>query len=295
MGIFDSIKNVFVGALTGSSLKKAVDVSFPEAKGKVMASPVPFAPAVGGVISFAQKTAKTIATYPKTSIVAGIGSLIGYGAVKENPAKAVETTAKLTEKTTKGFVNVGSNLVQFGGDPSFETAFDIVEENPVIVGSVVAGGALATGKYVYPAVASFLNLRGTEAIRENTKALGSSGGSGGSIGNELDYGDQKNLIQETQQQERKTLEENYEGQIQLVKAQSKANIELAQLQFKQQKEFLTLQTPAVAPSQEVVAPLVKKKTKKKAKKKTKKKKKKTRRSKKKSKKKKKKSINRRKN
>jgi len=215
------------------------------------------------------------------------GKLIAGGSAPILATIAVshpEKTATAVASAPTNLANFQANIGNFASEPSLEGATKIATQNPFLTGATTLGGLYVGGKLITSGANVYSNFVNTNAIQDNTKALSSGGNTNYSTPDgALSYSQQKNLLQESAQQERKTLE-----------AQTEAQLELSQQAFKQQKELIALQTPQVAPSpdNEVVAPAVKKKKKRKSKKKTKKKKKKTRRSKKKSKKK---SIKRRKN
>jgi len=267
-----------------SPTKKVSDVSkefFSQTKPQQIAqtiiSGVNVALAGVGAGAVATKGALAVASSITTKkVLAGGGILAIEGAVSRKPEQSVA----VAQNTISGLPQFGGNVAELVTNPSLSQAQKTFTDNPFITGGAVLGGLGLTGY----ALSTASNVYATS---QNTKAINKSLGQGQNINSfvpegSLSYSDQKNLLQEQAQQERKTLE-----------AQTEAQFKLNKQAFEQQKE-LSSSSGAPVPITDV-APKTskkKKKSKKKSKKKTKKKKKKTRRSKKKTKKK---SIKRRKN
>lgn len=207
----------------------------------------------------------------KGKVIAGTTASVVLPLAVTNPTK----TLKVVGEAPTNYANFVSNVVETVNAPTLtekgKNAIDIFKENPLIAGSIVAGGALLAGKTLLPLINAYETRENTKAIEDSTK--GSNNPNAYIPAGSLDYSDQKNLIQEKAQQDIKTIEAN-----------TKAQLKINEQAFQQQKELIALTTPAVVAPSMTGAPAVtpkKKKRKKKKKKKVKKKKKKTRRSKKK--------------
>jgi len=293
MGLFDSVKNFLSEA--GKGIAKALNPNYNlgQPKGTVSNNVVPFAPEIPAVITGAQTIAKTIYNYPKTTVATAIGSLIGYGAIKENPQEALKVATETPSKVTSGLVNQGSNLIKFGEEPSFSNAFAVAKENPYLTAGETLGGIYLLKSAIYPALAFVSNLRNTNATNDNTNAFDNfvkKAGDNAFVDKTptLSKEDQENLMQlasreklrESKEAHKQNLEESdqrFEQELKLNEQQMR----LSNQTYNQQLELLKAQSPAVVAPSTMGAPAV---TKKKRKKKKKKAKKKTRRSKKKKKK-----------
>lgn len=116
------------------------------------------ASAAGAVIT------RLIPSTTKGKVIAVVAAPIAVGAVIREPAKAAKTIIKAPSELAQ----FGGDVASFAANPSLETAKDIITESPLISSGVAAGAAIALGKGLIPAIATY---RQTEAIQEQTEAI----------------------------------------------------------------------------------------------------------------------------
>jgi len=118
-----------------------------------------------GSKAVAKSATSQIAASPiKSTLIAGTVGVAGVSAIKANPKIVTEGIPK----GVSGISQVGTNIGKFTKDPSADSAKKIFSDNPIIVGGLLAGGAIAAGKGISSLAASAAN---TAAIREQTDTL----------------------------------------------------------------------------------------------------------------------------
>jgi hypothetical protein len=117
--------------------------------------------AVAGLTSVGRAVvAKVIPTTTKGKVIAAAAVPVAATAIINKPSLIVEAPSKI--------LNFQSNVGEFIAEPSIQKAKDIATENPLITAAVGGAAAVAVGKTILPAIATY---RQTEAIQEQTEAI----------------------------------------------------------------------------------------------------------------------------
>jgi len=116
----------------------------------------------GTLVPSAVKAVSSLST--KQKVIAAVATPVVVGAVVSQPTKTLQAVAQ----TPSALANVGANIANLAADPSISNVKTLVTENPVIVGSAIAGAAALGVKGIVTAAAT---VSQTAAIKEQTKAI----------------------------------------------------------------------------------------------------------------------------
>lgn len=120
---------------------------------------------VAGTAPVAIRAAKgLIPTTPKGRVIAGAATIVGAGAVINQPVKSTNALISAPGKLAQ----FGGNLADLAAEPSLENAKNIVKENPLLS----AAAALAVGGTIVKTAAPLVSgLLTKNAIENQTEAL----------------------------------------------------------------------------------------------------------------------------
>jgi len=149
------------GAIAETTIKVAPKVStavIPKVSTAVITkTPTPLLQSVFKVATLGAKT-------PTGKLLGGATTIATTGALIKEPVATIKAPFQLTSS----LFNVGGNVATLATDPSLENAKTLFSENPLLVGSAAAVGALAVGKGALMTAAAVKTLSGSEEVTINT-------------------------------------------------------------------------------------------------------------------------------
>ncbi len=157
-----NVVDVYKSVLTG----KGATANIPGTTGKIVSSAAsnPFTTALAvtplNTLSAAKAGFTALSTGQK---VLAVSSVPVVASVAISNPKVISSAGKVPSSVA----NFAGNVAQFSSNPSWDSAKEIISENPIVSGAVAFGAATIVGGGILGAVNTAIN---TSAIRSNTKA-----------------------------------------------------------------------------------------------------------------------------